>query len=77
MERKINDKIQAVDECGRWENGKVVEVYANGDCNVTFDGWNEEYNRIAPPHLVRCRLDPGSGEFQISIFLVIFHAFHL
>ena len=50
MEWKINDKIQAIDECGRWEDGRIVEI--NGtDITVKFDGWDSDYNNTVDANL--------------------------
>ncbi|KAJ8019054.1 hypothetical protein HOLleu_42607 [Holothuria leucospilota] len=43
MEVKVGERVQAVDELGRWANGKVAAV---GDDFVTvhFPGWDEDFD---------------------------------
>ena len=40
-------KVQAVDELGRWEEGRVVHV-DSGSVGVKFSGWSDEFNRTFP-----------------------------
>lgn len=46
MDFKVNDNCQAVDEVGRWENGRVGEI-TDGNCiRVTFPGWSADFDVI-------------------------------
>ena len=47
MEVKVGMRVQAVDQLGRWEDGKICEVInANGgQCVVKFLGWGDEYKK--------------------------------
>lgn len=42
----IGDKVQAVDQVGRWTTAKVIAVNPeDGQYKVTFVGWSSEWNR--------------------------------
>ena len=57
MDFKIGDKIQAIDEVGRWEMGKILDVVDGPEAEeteflVTFLGWSQQYNRrLKPPEI--------------------------
>ncbi len=39
---KVGEKVQAIDELGRWTDGKVVSFDENG-IFVKFPGWGDEF----------------------------------
>ena len=46
-------KIQAVDELGRWEEARVVEIASDGRYCVKFVGWSAEFNLVVTESEVR------------------------
>ena len=51
----IGDKVQAVDENGHWEDGKVMETSDDGTYTVNYSGWTNDYdNEVREPY-IRCR----------------------
>ena len=63
-------KVQAVDETGRWENGTIREVTKDGIYIVSFDGWSTIFDvEIGPDNSeeIRDRIAPGSGEYQLFV----------
>ena len=59
MDFKLGDRVQAVDELGRWEEAKVVLVEAETQryC-VRFVGWGEKFNRLVTNSEIRRLHDP-------------------
>ena len=56
---KVGMRIQAVDQIGRWEDGKIVTVLCdNGSCVVKFMGWSEHYNRTVVREEIRVPVEP-------------------
>ena len=53
-------KIQAVDELGRWEGARVVEIASDGRYCVKFVGWSAEFNLVVTESEVREIVDPFS-----------------
>jgi len=42
---EIGKRVQAIDEIGRWEEGRIMTK--DGDLyTVGFTGWDESYNRV-------------------------------
>ncbi|KAJ8028321.1 hypothetical protein HOLleu_30524 [Holothuria leucospilota] len=61
MEFNIGTKVQAIDELGRWENGKIIAVDSNS-FEVKFDGWGTDYNVFAKAAEVRKPVDIFTSE---------------
>lgn len=74
MDFEIGSKIQAVDELGRWENGRVVAINQDG-IEVKFDGWSSKFNVKASSCQVRWPVDTFQGEIgrsAVSFCLTVF-----
>lgn len=66
MAFSIGNKVQAVDELGRWEAGKVKDVRPDGTYLVSFDGWGPDFDRNVSTDELRVPLVPfvvEQGEF--------------
>lgn len=56
----VGDKVQAVDDIGRWEAGRVTAVLAdNHGYKVTFIGWSKDWDRVVENHEVRLPVLPA------------------
>ena len=46
----VGQRVQAVDELGRWEAGRIVHIPAEGDEErvfvVRFPGWGSQFDRL-------------------------------
>ena len=42
-EHVIGDRVQAIDELGRWDNGRVINI-GDGLYTIKFDGYDESCN---------------------------------
>ncbi|KAJ8018193.1 hypothetical protein HOLleu_43957 [Holothuria leucospilota] len=62
MAYSVGKKVQAVDELGRWEAGKVKAVEQNGTYLVSFDGWGPEFDRNVSSDELREPIEPFVGE---------------
>ena len=62
-------KVQAVDELGRWEEARIVNVLSDGHYLVKFVGWSAEFNLIVAEPDVREIVDPFSefGKYRSCI----------
>ena len=54
---KVNQKVQAVDELGRWENGVIREVDDDGAA-VHFPGYDCDCDRVVSWGELRLRMPP-------------------
>ncbi|KAJ8050590.1 hypothetical protein HOLleu_03852 [Holothuria leucospilota] len=54
---RIGQRVQAVDEIGRWEVGRVISIDNNGRPTVKFVGWEEDYNVQPLENEVRIPVD--------------------
>ena len=58
----IGDRVQSIDELGRWENGRVVSIGMIGEetnaYSVKFDGFGPEFNQVVGSEAIRLRLPP-------------------
>lgn len=54
----IGDRVQAVDDLGRWETAKILDILPNGSFKVTFCGWSSEWDREVKPHEIRKCVPP-------------------
>jgi len=74
---KIGSRVQAIDELGRWEEGKVVDYHnKDGICGpvVHFPGWGQEFDVHASPAEIRPLWDPfhcDFGKYFISIYVCV------
>lgn len=50
---QVGNRVQAVDDLGRWESGRVIGHGPGSLLKVTFIGWGREWDRDVPPH--QCR----------------------
>ena len=78
MEAKVGQKVQAVDQLGRWEDAKIVAIGDEG-FTVKFVGWSEKYNRSVVFGVeMRLPVEPfqrrtTSGKFIFPFFRVYVH----
>ena len=74
MEAKVGQRVQAVDQLGRWEDAKVVSVAELPElCTVKFVGWNEEYNKAVRPGVdMRVPVEPIYGQEKFGKCLYVF-----
>ncbi|KAJ8030937.1 hypothetical protein HOLleu_27488 [Holothuria leucospilota] len=64
MEFTIGTKVQAVDELGRWENGKIIaRNVTTGKYHVSFSGWGSEFDVDVSPSSVRKPIDPAKDDY--------------
>ena len=54
---KVNQKVQAVDELGRWENAVVTGIAETG-WEVRFPGYERDCDRLVPRDEIRERVPP-------------------
>lgn len=54
MALKVGNKIQAVDELGRWENATIEAIdYSAQLATVSFVGWDADFNVTNPLSQIR------------------------
>lgn len=62
MEFKAGDKIEAVDELGRWEAAVVKSIDSERQTvSVTFPGWSSEFDVTNPLTKIRRPVNIYSG----------------
>ena len=71
----IGQRVQAVDELGRWEDARFMAI-ANGSNAfvVGFPGWGREYDRTVGTEEIRMPLPPYQR--LPSKWLIILHEFN-
>ncbi|XP_071852451.1 uncharacterized protein [Apostichopus japonicus] len=61
MEYTVGNKIQAIDELGRWEDAVVIGVIQESDSiRVRYIGWSEDHDEELPLSSVRWPVEPFS-----------------
>ena len=65
-EYAVGDRVQAIDELGRFENGRVISIQQDKFV-VKFDGYSSDYN------VTTCVSRPMKNIYEVSYF--IFNAF--
>ena len=55
MAEKVNigDRVQAVDDIGRRENARVLDLLDENLVKVRFTGWSSDWDRAVGKHEVR------------------------
>lgn len=57
----LNENIQAVDELGRWESGKIVDIVETSETEphykIHFPGWSAEFDVSVSSTHVRKPID--------------------
>ena len=73
---ELGIKVQAVDEVGRWADGRIVRREANS-VEVKFTGWSTAFNRtfVFPSTEVREPLPPIE-ELERSKSMIVFIRIH-
>lgn len=61
MEVKVGERVQAIDELGRWDNCVVISK-ENGCVTVTFPGWDTDFDVTVPEEDIRRPIDEFFGE---------------
>lgn len=57
---RIGEKVQAVDELGRWENARVIALDEDGLATVHFTGWDSSFDVKPDHHQIRRPIDFSS-----------------
>ena len=60
----IGDKVQAVDENGQWEDGKVIGISEDGTYTVNYTGWTNDFDNEVRGHSIRGRVLPMEQQTQ-------------
>lgn len=75
MEYTVGNKIQAIDELGRWEDAVVIGVIQESDSiRVRYIGWSEDHDEELPLSSVRWPVEPfsyGVGKCDNSLKVFI------
>ena len=62
-------KVQAVNELGRWEKARIVNVSSDGQYLVKFVGWSADFNLLVAEPEVREIVDPFSEFGKYSSYI--------
>lgn len=69
MEVKVGERVQAIDELCRWENGKIVDI-AGDYVTVKFTGWDDTYNVTRLKDNIRSPLQLNNLPSKYSSYIV-------
>ena len=66
-EYAVGDRVQAIDELGRFENGRVISIQQDKFV-VKFDGYSSDYNVTTCVSAIRRRLLPYEEYLRSKLF---------
>ena len=69
-------KVQALDELGRWEEARVVDI--SGDCvHVSFVGWSRDFDLEVKMDDVWELVDPFHMPGECTSYIVLYFKQHV